>query len=90
MNRRDMICDLSTIWTSVKEIFPYFDRLPFDWDEQYLAYLDKVLALSTDDEKGFHELLFQFMASLNDGHTEYYPPPRTLPPCLSPTAGALS
>lgn len=74
MNRRDMIYDLSTIWASVKEIFPYFDRLPFDWDAQYLAYLDKLLALSADDEGGFHQLLTQFMASLNDGHTEYYPP----------------
>ena len=74
MQRSDMIYDLSTIWASVKEIFPYFDRLPFDWDKLYLRYLDRLLTLSTDDEQGFHQLLSDFMASLNDGHTEYFPP----------------
>ena len=74
MNRADMIYDLSVIWAAVKEIFPYFDRLPFDWDEQYLCYLNQLLSLPTDDEQGFHQLLSDFMASLNDGHTEYFPP----------------
>ena len=72
MNRADMIFDLSSIWATVREIFPYFDRLPFDWDEQYRTYLDKVLTVN--DEGDFHRLLAEFMKSLNDGHTRYILP----------------
>ena len=72
MNKTDQIFDLSSLWAAVKEIFPYFDRLPFDWDEQYRLYLEKVL--QTDDEQGFHRLLAEFMDSLHDGHTKYIPP----------------
>ena len=72
MNKADMIFDLSSIWAAVKEIFPYFDRLPFDWDEQYHDYLDKLLQLSS--ERDFHDLLTNFMGSLEDGHTKYIPP----------------
>lgn len=67
-----MIFDLSLIWASVKEEFPYFDRLPFDWDEQYRNCLRKVLHVSSECE--FHQLLMEFMDSLNDGHTRYIPP----------------
>lgn len=72
MNKTDMIFDLSALWAAVKEQFPYFDRLPFDWDGQYRAYLDRLLALKTEAE--FHRLLTEFMESLNDGHTKYIPP----------------
>lgn len=72
MNKADMIYDLSAIWAAVKEQFPYFDRLPFDWDEQYHAYLDRILA--TEDEADFHNLLVEFVDSLKDGHTKYIPP----------------
>ena len=72
MNKADMIYDLSSLWSAVKEEFPYFDRLPFDWDEQYRLYLEKLLLI--DDEGDFHRLLFSFMDSLHDGHTKYIPP----------------
>lgn len=72
MNRADMIYDLSSIWAAVKEVFPYFDRLPFDWDEQYRAYLEKILQVNEEGE--FHRLLTELMESLNDGHTKYIPP----------------
>ncbi|MBR3473599.1 MAG: hypothetical protein IKH34_00865 [Oscillospiraceae bacterium] len=72
MKKADMIYDLSSLWTSVKEEFPYFDRLPFDWDEQYRLYLEKLLLI--DDEGDFHSLLSEFMESLQDGHTKYIPP----------------
>ena len=72
MNRTDMIYDLSSLWATVKEIFPYFDRLEIDWDAQYRTYLDKILEVS--DEGEFHRLLKEFMDSLNDGHTKYFPP----------------
>ncbi|MBE5767691.1 MAG: hypothetical protein E7335_11150 [Clostridiales bacterium] len=84
MNRADMIFDLSSLWSTVKEEFPYFDRLPFDWDEQYRTYLEKILRVS--EERDFHRLLTEFMASLNDGHTKYIPPDeyRIIKPFVSP------
>lgn len=72
MNRADMIFDLSSIWATVKEVFPYFDRLHIDWDAQYRVYLEKVLQVS--DEGDFHRLLTEFMENLKDGHTKYFPP----------------
>lgn len=73
MNRADMIYDLSSIWAAVRDVFPYFDRLPFDWDQLYRDYLNRLLAL--EDEAAFHALLTKFLESLNDGHTKYIPPP---------------
>lgn len=72
MNRTDMIFDLSSIWATVKEEFPYFDRLQVDWDEKYRTYLEKILQVS--DEGDFHCLLTEFMECLKDGHTKYFPP----------------
>ena len=72
MNRADMIFDLSSIWSTVKEVFPYFDRLQIDWDEQYRTYVEKILQVN--DEGEFHRLLTEFMESLKDGHTKYFPP----------------
>ena len=72
MNMTDMIFDLSSIWATTKEVFPYFDRLQIDWDAQYRTYLDKILQIR--DEGDFHRLLTEFMESLNDGHTKYFPP----------------
>lgn len=72
MNQADMIFDISSIWATAKEVFPYFDRLQIDWDAQYRAYLERVLRIS--DEGEFHQLLSQFMELLNDGHTKYIPP----------------
>lgn len=84
MNQADMIFDLSSIWATVKEQFPYFDRLQFDWDEQYRTYLEKILQVG--DEGDFHRLLTEFMESLNDGHTKYIPPDahRTIKPFVRP------
>ena len=90
MNKADMIYDLSSLWAAVKEVFPYFDRLPFDWDEQYRDYLDKLLP--TDSEADFHRLLSAFMESLNDGHTKYIPPERyrDAKPFVPPEAPSFS
>lgn len=84
MNRADMVFDLSSIWATVKEEFPYFERLPFDWDAQYRTYLEKILRVNEEGE--FHRLLTEFVASLNDGHTRYIPPDayRTPKPFVRP------
>lgn len=85
-----MIYDLSTIWASVKEVFPYFGRLSFDWDDLYYSYLDKIL--SVRDEGEFHHLLSVFMDSLNDGHTKYIPPDafRKAEPFIYPDAPSFT
>lgn len=72
MNKTDMLFDISSIWATVKAVFPYFDRLQIDWDTQYRTYLEKVLQVS--DEGEFHRLLTEFLELLNDGHTKYIPP----------------
>ena len=90
MNMTDMIFDLSSIWATVKEEFPYFDRLQVDWDEQYRTYLEKILQVS--DEGDFHRLLAEFMEILNDGHTKYTPPTayRTSKPFVHPDAPSFT
>ena len=84
MNKADMIYDLSVIWSAVKEEFPYFDRLSFDWDEHYRTCLEQLLSI--ESEAAFHQLLSDFMERLNDGHTKYIPPREynTRPPFVPP------
>ena len=72
MNKADMICDLSLIWATVKEVFPYFDRLTADWDGLYRSCLERILTI--EEEGDFHRLLTEFMEALHDGHTRYIPP----------------
>lgn len=67
--KTDMIHDLSAIWSAVNWIFPYFERLEFDWDKTYLEYLDKIDSIESEYE--FHCLLKDFLNLLNDGHTKY-------------------
>ena len=90
MNRADMIFDLSSIWATVKEVFPYFDRLQVDWDEQYRTYLDKILEVN--DEGEFHRLLTEFMEILKDGHTGYFSPAayRETKPFVQPDAPSFT
>ncbi len=90
MNQVDMIYDLSSLWAAVREVFPYFDRLAFDWDALYREYLEKMLHVQGEEE--FHRLLTAFMESLNDGHTKYIPPEtyRTEKPFVRPEAPSFS
>ena len=90
MRQADMICDLSSIWAAVREVFPYFDRLAFDWDALYREYLGKLLHVQEEGE--FHRLLTAFMERLNDGHTKYIPPEayRTEKPFVSPEEPSFS
>ena len=90
MNRADMIFDLSSIWATVKEVFPYFDRLQVNWDEEYRSYLAKILEVK--EEGDFHRLLTEFVEILNDGHTKYIPPEafRTTKPFVRPDAPSFT
>lgn len=59
---------LSLLWSEVKYNFVFIDRIDFDIDSLYHAYMSKVLASKDDVE--FMDLLSMFMASFGDGHTE--------------------
>ena len=72
MNKADMLYDLSAVWAAAKDVFPYFDRIDFDFDEFYYQCIDKVL--SVKDEYEFHMILKSFLESLNDAHTRYHLP----------------
>ncbi len=72
MTLNDKIAALSLLWRRACEVFPYFDRLDLDWDEQYRVYLDKVMACESDPEVWL--TLMEFMNLLGDGHTGFTPP----------------
>lgn len=59
---------LSRIWSELKYNFVYADRLPFDQDSLYAAYIPQVLA--TQDDVAFFDLLKCYMACFGDGHTQ--------------------
>jgi len=66
-----MIYDLSAILQTAKDVYPYFERIAFDWDDKYHEYLGKILKVK--DECEFHQLLYQFTECLQDGQTKYIP-----------------
>lgn len=72
MDLATRIADLSTLWKQASAVFPYFDRLPIDWDQTYRAYLPRVM--STETERDLHLLLAEFLNLLGDGHTDYWFP----------------
>lgn len=76
MNKTDWIADLGMIWKQTAAVFPYFDRISFDWDQVYREYLQKVM--DTEGERELHLLLAEFVNRLGDGHTDYTPPAELL------------
>lgn len=59
---------LSRIWSELKYNFVYVDRLPFNQDSLYAAYIPQILA--TRDDVAFFDLLKRYMACYGDGHTQ--------------------
>lgn len=90
MNQADRLYDLSMIWAKVNEIFPYFERLDFDWNDLYHSYIPRVLEAA--DEREFHDLMTEFVSRLNDGHTKYIPPAeyRKTKPFVQPEAPSFA
>lgn len=68
MTLSEKIMDLSLIWKQAAIVFPYFDRLDFNWDEKYGEYLEKIMQTSTDREH--YLLLAEFINLLHDGHSD--------------------
>lgn len=57
----------STVWSELKYNFVHIDQLDFIPDSLYRTFLPKVL--ETDNDTDFFDLLKQFIAKFNDGHT---------------------
>lgn len=68
-NMNDRIFGLSKLWSEVKYNFVQIDRLGFDLDSLYMAYIPKVIDAENDIE--YYNILQRFLASLNDGHTQF-------------------
>ncbi|MDR3220307.1 MAG: hypothetical protein LBU22_15260 [Dysgonamonadaceae bacterium] len=64
----DKIYALSLFWNEAKYNFVFIDRITFDIDSLYRAYIPKVLATTTDYD--FYKQMELFAASFKDLHTE--------------------
>ncbi len=62
------IMDLSLMWKTAWDVFPYFDRMA-DWNDTYREFLPKVAAAKPGQETWL--LYAEFMARLGDGHTSF-------------------
>ncbi|MDR1984928.1 MAG: hypothetical protein LBQ28_08915 [Prevotellaceae bacterium] len=58
---------LSLFWSEAKYNFAFIDKLKFDLDSLYKAYIPKALATNNDYE--FYDVMKLFAGSLHDGHT---------------------
>lgn len=61
---------LSLFWSEAKYNFAFIDKLTFDLDSLYRAYIPKVLATINDYE--FYDVMRLFAGSFHDGHTQVY------------------
>jgi hypothetical protein len=67
------IWGLMTIWAEAKFNYPFFDRIPdIDWDSKAREYIPRVI--STRNIEDYYDVLMEFAALLNDGHTAVSPP----------------
>ena len=67
------IWGLMTIWSEAKFNFPFFDRIPdVDWDSKAREYIPRVISIRNIED--YYDVLMEFAALLNDGHTAVSPP----------------
>jgi len=59
---------LSQVWSETKYNFVNIDKLKFNLDSLYKTYIPKVLATENDFE--YYRVLQNFLASLNDAHSQ--------------------
>jgi C-terminal processing protease CtpA/Prc len=69
----EKIASLSSLWMEAKLNFAFFDQVPdLDWDAEYLSALPRVMA--TTSTRDLYAILREFVAKLEDGHTNVYYP----------------
>ncbi|MCP5064531.1 MAG: hypothetical protein GY936_19005 [Ignavibacteriae bacterium] len=56
----------------MKRNFVFYDRLEFDWDSLYIKNINRVKETKNDFE--FYLIMKEFVASVKDGHTNFYTP----------------
>lgn len=64
---------LSIVWHQAIYNYPFWDRVPRErWDSAYSALVPKVL--ETNGTIEYYDLLLHFVALLEDGHSNVFPP----------------
>lgn len=64
---------LSTLWQEANYNFAYFDQVnQLDWNKEYQNTISNVIQTKSTEE--YYKVLQQFLAKLNDGHTQVYFP----------------
>lgn len=64
---------LSTLWQEANYNFAYFDQVQnINWDTEYQNTISKVIQTKTTED--YYIVLQQFLAKLQDGHTQVYFP----------------
>lgn len=73
LSDEEKIAGLSKLWSEAKFNFIHFDHLDgLDWDALYMEYLPKARAAATTLD--YYRVLTQFLARLEDGHTNVWLP----------------
>ena len=65
----DEIYGLSVFWARAKEIFPFWERRPVDWDQLFRDHLSELVASGPLGLADYYGFLQTFAASLGEGHT---------------------
>jgi len=73
IGQAEKVAGLSRVWKMAGDHFVHFDQVPaLDWDRAYLETIDRVL--DTSSTADYYRELMRFMARLEDGHSNVYPP----------------
>ncbi len=72
LSNKEKIYGLSKVWSEVKRNFVYYDRIGFNWDSLYVAYIDRVITSKNDYQ--YYKTLQKMVAKLKDGHTRLWLP----------------
>ncbi len=73
LTKEDRIFGLVTIYSTVKQHFPYFEQVSdLDWDQAFKEYLPLVEKQQSLFQ--YYRTLQRFTALLEDGHTRVWPP----------------
>lgn len=70
LSKADKQMALSLFWSETRYNFAFYDKLKFDWDSLYKAYIPIIDATTNDVD--FYELMKRFAGRLNDAHSGVY------------------
>ena len=70
LSNEEKLYALSLFWSEAKYNFAFIDKLTFDLDSLYKAFIPKIIATYNDYE--FYDLMKRFACHFKDGHTNVY------------------